>query len=79
MSQFHDRRIHADALRKHQRFNAAKRFQRLTGTMLMSVAAGALCQPYVAMDRQELWTAGVHAYARTAVLVTTGYTRLHQE
>ena len=42
MSQHQDRRIHADALRRHYRFSQAKRFKRQAVIMMASVALGGL-------------------------------------
>ena len=47
MTQPHDRRIHADALRRQHRSNQWSRFQRQAGAMLASIVLGAMAAPYV--------------------------------
>lgn len=72
MSQFYDRRIHAEALQKHQRFNQSRRLRRQIFIMLMCMAAGALLLPFVLMTEQDLWAAGVYAYARATLWIAEG-------
>lgn len=47
MTQPHDRRIHADALRRQHRSNQWSRFQRQIAAMLASIVLGAVAAPYV--------------------------------
>ncbi len=54
MSQHVDRRIHADALRRHSRLSQAQRFKRQATIMLSSVALGGLAAPYMMLDPQTM-------------------------
>lgn len=71
MNQPHDRRIHADALRRQHRGNQFARFKRQTGIMLASIALGAVATPYTLLDEDEAWAVVVYAYARTALWIAT--------
>lgn len=71
MNQPHDRRIHADALRRQHRGNQFARFKRQAGIMLASIALGAVAAPYTLLDEDELWAVVVYAYARTALWIAT--------
>ena len=68
----HDRRIHADAVRRQLRGNHARRFKRQAGVMLGAMALGAAAAPYTLLDKNVQWAAGVYAYARTSVWVADG-------
>ena len=57
MNQPHDRRVHADALRRHNRINQGTRFRRQAGVMLASIAMGAVAAPYVVLDQQAMQAA----------------------
>lgn len=67
MTHSNDRRIHADALRKHHRLSQWQRFKRQLGVMLASVALGVIGAPYAMLDKDEQWAIGVYAYAWGAV------------
>lgn len=67
MTQLNDRRIHADALRRHHRLSQWQRFKRQVGVMLASVALGVVGAPYAMLDKDEQWAIGVYAYARGAL------------
>jgi type IV secretory pathway TraG/TraD family ATPase VirD4 len=54
MTQPHDRRIHADALRRQHRNNQWSRFQRQAGAMLASIVLGAMAAPYVMLAPRTL-------------------------
>ncbi|MBO9581116.1 MAG: type IV secretion system DNA-binding domain-containing protein [Sphingobium sp.] len=69
MTQSHDRRIHADALRRHHRLSQWERLKRQVGIMLASIALGALGAPYAMLDRDEQWAIGAFAYARGALWI----------
>jgi hypothetical protein len=69
MTQSNDRRIHADALRRHHRLSQWQRFKRQVGVMLASVALGAIGAPYAMLDKDEQWAIGVYAYARGALWI----------
>jgi hypothetical protein len=60
MSQPHDRRAHADALRRHNRINQAARFKRQAGVMLASIVLGAVAVPYVMLDQQTMQATGTY-------------------
>jgi type IV secretory pathway TraG/TraD family ATPase VirD4 len=64
MTQSNDRRIHADALRRHHRLSQWQRFKRQVGIMLASVALGSIGAPYAMLDKDEQWAIGVYGYAR---------------
>lgn len=72
MMQTHDRRIHADALRRQHRLSQWQRFKRQVGVMLASVALGAIGAPYTMLDKDEQWAIGVYAYARGALWIAPG-------
>lgn len=74
MTQTHDRRAHADALRRHNRINQANRFKRQAGIMLASIALGAVATPYVMLDKDDQWASCVYAYANTALWFSSGIT-----
>jgi len=72
MNQSHDRRAHADALRRHNRNNQFARFRRQTGIMLASIALGAVATPYVMLDQQTIKAAGTYAAAKTKLWFAQG-------
>jgi hypothetical protein len=72
MSQSHDRRIHADALRRHNRINQAKRFKRQAAIMLASIALGAVATPYVQLDPEVLQATGSYTQAKMKVWASEG-------
>lgn len=72
MNQPHDRRAHADALRRHNRNNQFARFRRQTGIMLASIALGAVATPYVMLDQQAIKTAGTYAIAKAKLWFAQG-------
>ncbi|WP_062769151.1 type IV secretion system DNA-binding domain-containing protein [Sphingopyxis terrae] len=69
MTVSNDRRIHADALRRHHRLSQWQRFKRQVGIMLASVALGSIGAPYAMLDKDEQWAIGVYAHARGAVWI----------
>lgn len=74
MTQPHDRRIHADALRRQHRGNQWSRFKRQTGIMLATIALGAVGAPYAMLDKDQQWAVGAYGYARGAVWIATSGT-----
>lgn len=72
MNQPHDRRTHADALRRHNRNNQFARFRRQTGIMLASIALGAVATPYVMLDQQAIKAAGSYAVAKAKLWFAQG-------
>lgn len=73
MMQHHDRRIHADALRRQHRGNQWSRFKRQAGIMLATVALGAVAMPYAMLDSDQQWATGVYAYARGTVWIASSF------
>ncbi|MEO8723980.1 MAG: type IV secretion system DNA-binding domain-containing protein, partial [Sphingobium sp.] len=63
---------HADALRRHNRNTHAARFKRQAGIMLATIVLGAVATPYVMLDKDEQWSSGVYAYAKTALWFSAG-------
>lgn len=72
MNQPHDRRAHADALRRHNRINQAARFKRQAGIMLASIALGAVATPYVELDQQTMRATGTYAQAQATAWFAKG-------
>lgn len=72
MTERPDRRIHADALRRHNRINRAARFKRQVAIMMAMVGLGALSMPYMMQTEDERWAVGVYAHARGAVWIASG-------
>ena len=72
MTQTHDRRAHADALRRHNRINQANRFKRQAGIMLASIALGAVAMPFVMLDPQTMQATGTYAQARATAWFAQG-------
>ena len=72
MNQPHDRRAHADALRRHNRNNQAARLKRQSGVMLASIALGAIATPYMMLDQQTMQAAGTYAVAKSKLWFSQG-------
>ncbi len=72
MNQFHDRRAHADALRRHNRNNQTARFKRQTGIMLASIVLGAVATPYVMLDQQTMQATGTFGLAKAKLWFAQG-------
>jgi hypothetical protein len=72
MTQTHDRRAHADALRRHNRINQTNRFKRQAGIMLASIALGAVATPYMMLDPQTMEATGVYAKAEAKLWFAKG-------
>lgn len=72
MTKTHDRRAHADALRRHNRINQANRFKRQAGIMLASIALGAVATPYVMLDPQTVEATGTYAQAEAKLWFAKG-------
>jgi hypothetical protein len=72
MNQSHDRRAHADALRRHNRHNQAARFRRQGNVMLASIALGAVATPYVLLDQHTMQAAGTYAVAKAKLWFAQG-------
>ena len=72
MNPSHDRRIHADALRRHNRINQAARFKRQAGIMLASIALGAIATPYVMLDPQAMKATGTYYQAEAKAWISKG-------
>lgn len=65
MSESHDRRLHAETLRRHHRHSQMGRFKRHIGIMLSSIALGALTAPYLMLDPGTLQASGTYWHAKT--------------
>lgn len=65
MSESHDRRLHAETLRRHHRHSQMGRFKRHIVIMLSSIALGALAAPYLMLDPSTLQASGTYWHAKT--------------
>jgi hypothetical protein len=74
MTQPHDRRIHADALREQRIGHHWKRFTRQLWIMGSSVALGAVAVPYVMLDQDRTDAITAYATAKVKLAVTFGRT-----
>jgi hypothetical protein len=72
MSQPHDRRVHADALRRHSRLNQTQRLKRQIVILLVSVALGGIAYPSLLLDRQTVAATGTYLRARAKILLVSG-------
>jgi type IV secretory pathway TraG/TraD family ATPase VirD4 len=72
MSQPHDRRVHADALRRHSLLNQTRRLKRHAGVMLASVALGGIAYPSLLLDRQTVQATGIYLQARIELALVSG-------
>lgn len=72
MRQSHDRRIHADALRRQHRGNQWSRFKRQAGIMLASIALGAAAVPYVMLDQDRVDAVAAWSVARAKLWLAYG-------
>lgn len=72
MIQSHDRRIHADALRRQHRGNQWSRFKRQAGIMLATVALGAVAAPYVMLDQDRKDAIAAYSVARAKLWLASG-------
>lgn len=64
MSPPHDRRIHADALRRHYRYGRTRRFKRHAAIMLSSMALGGLAAPYLMLGPELMRATGTYCQAK---------------
>ncbi|SNT15246.1 Type IV secretory pathway, VirD4 component, TraG/TraD family ATPase [Sphingomonas laterariae] len=71
-TQPHDRRIHADALRKQHRKSQWDRFKRQAGIMASSIALGAVAVPYIMLDQDRTDAIAAYATAKAKLAVTFG-------
>lgn len=74
MSQHQDRRIHADALRRHYRFSQAKRFKRQALVMMASVALGGLIVPHMMLPPGTMQATGTYYFAKAKTWFASGTT-----
>ncbi|MBL8657376.1 MAG: type IV secretion system DNA-binding domain-containing protein [Altererythrobacter sp.] len=72
MMQSHDRRIHADALRRQHRGNQWSRFKRQAGAMLASVALGAVAVPYAMLGQDRIDAISAYSVARAKLWLASG-------
>jgi hypothetical protein len=72
MNQPHDRRVHADALRRHSLRNQARRLKRQAAIMLASVALGGIGYPSLLLDRPTVQATGTYLLARAKIMLVSG-------
>ena len=72
MSQPHDRRVHADALRRHSLLSQTRRLKRQAVIMLASVALGGLAYPSLLLDRQTVQATGTYLQASAKIMLVSG-------
>ena len=72
MKQPHDRRIHADALRRQDRGNQWSRFKRQAGIMLATVALGAMAAPHAMLGRDAFAATGTYYMAEAKIWLFKG-------
>lgn len=72
MIQPHDRRIHADALRRQYRGNQWSRFKRQAAIMLSSVALGAIAAPYATLDQDRMDALTAWSVAKAKLWLASG-------
>lgn len=68
----HDRRIHADALRRQHRNNEWSRFERQVGIMLATVALGAVAMPYAKLGQDRIDALTAYSVARGKLWLASG-------
>jgi type IV secretory pathway TraG/TraD family ATPase VirD4 len=71
-TQPHDRRIHADALRRQHRGNQWSRFKRQAGIMLATVALGAVAVPYAMLGQNRIDAISAYSVARAKLWLASG-------
>lgn len=64
MSEPHDRRLHAETLRRHLRYSQTRRFKRQVAIMLSSIALGGLAAPYLMLDPRIIQDTGTFYHAK---------------
>lgn len=72
MNPSHDRRIHADALRRHDRANRAARLKRQAGVILSIIALGAVAVPKMLLDEDMLEAATTYYKAKAIAWFAQG-------
>ena len=72
MMKSHDRRIHADALRRQHRGNQWSRFKRQAGAMLASVALGAVAVPYAMLGQDRIDAISAYSVASAKLWLASG-------
>lgn len=66
MSEAHDSRLHAEALRRHLRYSQSQRFRRQVAIMASSIALGGLAAPNLLLDQRIIEASG--SYCQASVL-----------
>lgn len=64
MSEPHDRRLHAETLRRLLRYSQTRRFKRQVAIMFSSIALGGLAAPYLMLDPRIIQDTGTHYHAK---------------
>src|SRR3546814_14960824 len=67
-----DRRIHADALRRHWRSNQARQFKRHAIILAGSIALGGLALPYLMLTPATMQATGTWYVARLKTWISSG-------
>jgi type IV secretory pathway TraG/TraD family ATPase VirD4 len=68
----HDRRIHADAVRRQHRQSLWSRFKRQCAVMLSSVALGAVVVPYAMLDQDRIDAIAAYSVAKAKLWTMSG-------
>ena len=72
MTQHLDRRAHADAVRRQNRFNQAARWRRQAGIMLASIALGAMFVPSLLLSAEAKHEAAIYRMAQVKAWFAQG-------
>ena len=72
MTQHHDRRAHADAVRRQNRINQAGRWRRQAGIMLASIALGAVIVPSLLLSAEAKQEAAIYRMAQVKAWFAQG-------
>lgn len=64
MTEPHDRRLHAETLRRHLRYSQTKRFKRQAAIMLSSIALGGLAAPWLMLGAPVMEATGSWYHAK---------------
>ena len=72
MTQHHDRRAHADAVRRQNRINQAARWRHQAGAMLASIALGAIVVPSLLLGDEAKHEAAIYRMAQVKAWFAQG-------
>ena len=68
----HDRRLHADAVRRQYRQSQWSRFKRQCALMLSAVALGAAVVPYATLDQDRIDAIAAYCMAKAKLWAMSG-------